>query len=48
MHVVFKALPRNQPLSREQRDRREKPGQPWTAVGHRDASAALPTVAAGR
>lgn len=44
----FKALPRNQPLSQEQRDRRGKPGQPWTVVGHRDASAALPTVAAGR
>lgn len=48
MHVVFKALPRNQPLSQEQTDRRGKPGQPWTAVGHRDASTALSTIAAGR
>lgn len=30
MHVIFKALPRNHPYSQEQRDRREKPGQPWT------------------
>ena len=30
MHIIFKALPRNQRYSQEQRDRREKPGQPQT------------------
>lgn len=54
MHVVLKALPRNQPYSQEQRDQREKPGQPQTPhrtrrVARRmDTSTAPPARAARR
>lgn len=52
MHVIFKALPRNQPYSQKQRDQREKPGQAqtphrtWRVAGHMDPSTAAPTGAA--